>query len=85
MSHQVTGSSHQTGQDCWAWFTDAVATPEFEQHFYERRLCLDIRVIHSHYQELLSGQNLYGQGGRFEQQAKRIMEIFVDGGGPLKR
>ena len=85
MSHQVTGSSNHTGQDCWAWFTDAAPTPEFEQHFCERRLCLDLRVIPSHYQELLSDQNLDVKRGRFEQQAERIMEISVDGGGPLKR
>ena len=42
MSHHVTGSSDHAGQDCWAWFTDAVSTAEFEQDFYERRRCLII-------------------------------------------
>ena len=53
-----TDSVCQPGWDSYAWMIDPLPTAEFDQAFYEQRLCLVQRAVPSYYESLLSRQDL---------------------------
>ena len=53
-----TDSVRQTGRVSYAWLIDPLPTAEFDQDFYEQRLCLVQRAVPTYYESLLSRQDL---------------------------
>ena len=53
-SRRISRPSFSCGRDALAWLLEPISVDEFEQEFYERRLCLVTRSESNYYTSLLS-------------------------------